>query len=61
MCIFRFGTWLEGLISVITLGHGKQLAGWIAGKLGYSDCGCDERRIYLNELCGCKYKQIKLF
>jgi hypothetical protein len=60
MCIFRFGTWLEGLISVVTLGHGKQLAGWIAGKLGYSDCGCDRRREYLDKLFKCD-NRIKLF
>ena len=54
MCIIKFGTWLEGLINVLTLGHGKALAGWIAGKLGYSDCGCDRRREWLDNLFGCK-------
>lgn len=53
MCIIKFGTWLEGLINVLTLGHGKALAGWIAGKLGYSDCGCDRRREWLDNLFGC--------
>lgn len=54
MCTFRFGTWLEGLINVVTLGHGKAVAGWIAKKLGYSSCGCDERRENLDLLFGCK-------
>jgi hypothetical protein len=45
---------VEGLINVVTLGFGKDIAGWIANKLGYASCGCEERRIYLNELCGCK-------
>jgi hypothetical protein len=52
-CIIRLGDFVEGLINVITLGHGKQLAGWIASKLGYASCGCEERKIWLNELCGC--------
>jgi hypothetical protein len=61
MCIIKLGNIIEGLISVVTLGWGKDLAQWIAGKLGYADCGCEARRIYLNKLCGCKEKQIKLF
>ena len=54
-CIWRFGTWLEGLISVLTLGHGKNLAGWVAWTLfKRTDCGCDSRREYLDELFNCK-------
>ena len=53
-CIIKLGNIVEGLINVITLGWGKDLAGWIASKLGYQSCGCEERRIWLNELCGCK-------
>ena len=53
-CIIKLGNIVEGLIEVITLGHGKTLAGWIASKLGYASCGCEERKIWLNELCGCK-------
>jgi hypothetical protein len=45
---------VEGAINVVTLGFGKDIAGWIANKLGYASCGCEARRIYLNELCGCK-------
>ena len=54
MCIIKLGNIVEGLIEVITLGWGKDLAGWIAFKLGYKDCGCEARKIWLNELCGCK-------
>lgn len=61
MCIFRFGTWLEGLLNVISLGHSKQIAGWIALKIfGLSDCGCDRRRDYLDKLFHCD-NRIKLF
>jgi hypothetical protein len=59
MCIWKFGTWLEGLINVLTLGRGKDLAGWIASKLGYTDCGCDRRREYLDSLFRC-HSGIKL-
>jgi hypothetical protein len=54
MCIIKLGNIVDGLINVFTLGWGKDIAGWIALKLGYQDCGCEARRIYLNELCGCK-------
>ena len=54
MCIIKLGNIVEGLIEVITLGWGKDLAGWIAFKLGYQDCKCEARKIWLNELCGCK-------
>jgi hypothetical protein len=54
MCWFKLGNWVEGLINVFTLGFGKDIAGWVAHKLGYQDCGCEVRRIYLNQLCGCK-------
>lgn len=54
MCIIKLGNFVDGIINVITLGRGKDIAGWIASKLGYQDCGCERRRLYLNELCGCK-------
>jgi len=41
---------LEGFISLITLGNGKDIAMWVATKLGYKSCGCEERRIWLNKL-----------
>lgn len=53
ICIIKVGNILDGLINVITLGRGKDIAGWIATKLGYASCGCEERRIYLNEIFGC--------
>ncbi len=54
-CIWRFGTWLEGLISVLTFGHGKNLAGWVAWTFfKTTDCKCDSRREYLDELFNCK-------
>lgn len=61
ICIWKFGTWLEGLINVLTLGHGKAIAGWIAWNVFHTeDCGCDRRREYLDKLFGCEDKGIKL-
>ena len=60
ICLVKVGNIVEGIISVLTLGWGKELATWIANKLGYSDCGCEKRRIYLNELFGCKEKMLRL-
>lgn len=54
MCIIKLGNIVDGLINVILLGRGKDIAGWIATKLGYASCGCEERRIWLNELLNCK-------
>ena len=51
---------VEGLLEVISLGHSKDIAIWIANKLGYESCGCDARKKYLNELLGCKEKSVKL-
>jgi hypothetical protein len=60
-CIWRFGTWLEGLINVLTFGHGKQLAGWIAITFfNTSDCGCERRKIYLDKLFKCE-EGVRLF
>lgn len=53
-CIIKLGNIVEGMVNVITLGRGKDIAGWVAMKLGYTSCYCEERRIWLNELCGCK-------
>lgn len=59
MCIIKLGNIVDGLINVITLGWGKDLAAWIAWNwFGKEDCGCEARRIWLNELCGC-YEGIK--
>ena len=61
-CIFPFGSWLESLIDVITFGWGKSLAGWIAWTFFRNpDCGCEQRKDYLNKLFNCEYhEQIKL-
>ena len=44
----RLGDKLEYIINIITLGKGKDIAQWIATKLGYEDCGCDDRKNWLN-------------
>ena len=44
----RLGDKLEYIINIITLGKGKDIAQWIANKLGYEDCGCDNRKNWLN-------------
>lgn len=62
ICIWKFGTWLAGLIDVITLGRGKDVAGWIAINLfNTPDCGCVRRQKYLDKLFGCPDEGIKLF
>lgn len=53
ICIIKVGNVVDGIINIITLGFGKDLAGWIANKLGYASCGCEERRVWLNEFFGC--------
>lgn len=60
MCLIKLGDIVEAIITLLTLGHGLSLAQWIAKKRGFEDCGCDRRKQYLNELCGCKTKSIKL-
>lgn len=60
-CIIRLGTILEGLISIISLGWGKDIAKTIANKLGYESCYCDERRILMNKWTCPEYNEsIKL-
>jgi hypothetical protein len=44
----KLGNIIEKVINIITLGQGKKIATWIANKLGYEDCGCDQRKKYLN-------------
>lgn len=48
-CFIRLGSILEHLIGLISLGHGKSFAYWVAKKLGYSSCGCDRRRVTMNQ------------
>jgi hypothetical protein len=59
ICIIKVGNIIEGLIELVTLGWGKDIAGWIALKLGYADCGCEARKQWLNNLFGCD-ERIKL-
>ena len=33
VCIIKLGNLVEGLIEVVTLGRGKDIATWVAGKL----------------------------
>ena len=54
----KLGTWLEKFIATITLGYGYKFSMWIARKLGYPDCGCKNRRDYLDTLFN--KKDIKL-
>lgn len=54
MCIIKLGNIVEGFINIFTLGRGKDISTWIAIKLGYESCGCEERRIWLNKIVGCK-------
>ena len=51
---------VEAAIELVTLGRGKDGATWIAHKLGFKSCGCDERKLWLNSLVGCDPSQIKL-
>ena len=55
-CLIKLGDIVEAIITIITLGNGKEIASWIATKLGYETCGCEERRIYLNKIT-CKGRE----
>ena len=60
ICIVKLGNMVEAAIELVTLGRGKDMATWIAHKLGFKSCGCDERKLWLNSLVGCNPSQIKL-
>ena len=60
ICIIKLGDFTEGIISVITLGRGKDISTWVAHKLGFKSCGCDERKAWLNKIMGCFPHEIKL-
>lgn len=62
----KLGDYLEALIHVITLGFGKRLSEWIAiDLLGKENCGCCERKEWLNRLTDKSYNgqcnEIKIF
>lgn len=62
LCVFPFGSFLESLINVITLGWGKSLASWVAWTFFKNpDCGCERRKKYLDKLFNCEnHNEIKL-
>ena len=60
ICIIKLGDFVEGLISVVTFGWGKEVATEIAGYFGHKDCGCDKRKAWLNKIVGCLPPTIKL-
>lgn len=48
-CFIKLGSILEHIIGLVTLGHGKTVAYKVARWMGYSNCGCDSRRIAMNQ------------
>ena len=60
ICIIKLGNMVEAAIELVTLGRGKDGATWIAKKLGFASCGCDERKAFLNKIVGCSPHEIKL-
>jgi hypothetical protein len=60
ICIIKLGNMVEGAIELVTFGRGKDIATWIAHKLGFKSCGCDERKAFLNKIVGCNPSSIKL-
>jgi len=46
----KLGNLIEFIIKILTLGQGKRISNWIANKLGYEDCGCDDRKKALNNI-----------
>ena len=60
ICIVKLGNMVEAAIELVTLGRGKDMATWIAKKLGFKSCGCDERKEWLNKIVGCLPPTIKL-
>lgn len=46
----KLGNIVEKIINIVTLGQGHKVAQYIAIKLGYSDCGCEGRKNWLNNL-----------
>tara|TARA_R100001015_G_C4589662_1_gene145279 strand:+ start:896 stop:1102 length:207 start_codon:yes stop_codon:yes gene_type:complete len=52
----KLGDILEYIINIITFGKGKDIAQWIAHKLGFEDCGCDDRKNWLNGIARTRTK-----
>ena len=53
----RLGDITETLIAIVTLGQGKRISMAVARLFGFEDCGCDRRRIWLNNLFIPKHKR----
>jgi len=47
---FKLGNIVEKIIAILTLGYGHSIAEYVARKLGYSSCGCETRKQWLNSL-----------
>ena len=47
---YKLGDLIEKTIAIITLGYGHSIADYVAKKLGYSTCGCETRKEWLNTL-----------
>ena len=46
----KLGDITEKLITIVTLGQGKKIANYIAKKLGYKSCNCENRKKALNNI-----------
>jgi|TARA_R100001463_G_scaffold3730_4_gene14841 hypothetical protein len=46
----KLGNLTEKIITIITLGQGKKIANWIANKMGYEKCDCEDRKKALNNI-----------
>lgn len=55
-CRLLLGDRLEWLIDKVTFGNGAMWSYKIARFLGFKDCGCEKRRIWLNKLTCKEYK-----
>lgn len=51
----KLGDWVEALIHVITFGFGERIALGIARLFGKNDCGCCQRKEWLNRLTNPQY------
>jgi|TARA_R110000737_G_scaffold160208_2_gene187916 hypothetical protein len=46
----KLGNIVEFIIKILTLGQGKKIANWIAKKIGYKKCDCENRKEALNNI-----------
>lgn len=46
----KLGDFTEKIINIITLGQGKKIATYIAKKMGYEKCDCENRKEALNKI-----------